>query len=226
MVAPAPMLVSNDAFPSTASQVSSTSISGCGFPHPTPLRLLSHPAAVLSLGLLSSPHVPAPSPYAMADVGWARRYWHGLSVLPATDQLFHSLPTAPDVLLLPQLISPVGEGSSLGWEPLCFFRVPSAPQGVEGPISLSLLLLLPLLHSVLLGHLGIFFVLSSVQGLWLVFSWSSVRIVPSVDVFLMHLWRDELDVHLFLCYLASLTLNLFSYFYCLGIDITVNIVDL
>ena len=40
------------------------------------------------------------------------------------------------------------------------------------------------------SYVGIFLVLSGVRGLLLVFSWCSVRIVPSLDVFLMHLWRE------------------------------------
>ena len=47
-----------------------------------------------------------------------------------------------------------------------------------------------LLFSVLLSYPGIFIILSNVQGLLLVYSWCSVRIVASVDVFLMHPWRE------------------------------------
>ena len=132
------------------------------------------------------------------------------------ERLFHSLPTAPDVLLLPQLISLLVRGFLGMWEPLYFFRSHQPPRGVR-PISLPLLLLPLFLHSVLPGHLGIFFVLSSVQGLWLVFSWCPVRTVPSVDVFLMHLWREmKLDVLLLLCHLSSSHLQFFIfYFICI-----------
>ena len=132
---------------------------------------------------------PAPMHNGRHMWAGAHRCWHRLSGLPATDQLFHSLPTAPDVLLLPQLISLLVRGFLGMWEPLYFFRSHQPPRGVR-PISLPLLLLPLFLHSVLPGHLGIFFVLSSVQGLWLVFSWCPVRTVPSVDVFLMHLWGE------------------------------------
>lgn len=73
----------------------------------SPQAASSHPAAVLSLGLLSSLHVPAPSPSQSLCVpadtcpGLGRRgMWSRPSVLPATDQLFHSPLTALDVLLL------------------------------------------------------------------------------------------------------------------------------
>ena len=47
-----------------------------------------------------------------------------------------------------------------------------------------------LLFAILPSYAGIFIVLSGVQGLLLVFSWCSVRIVASIDVFLMHPWRE------------------------------------
>ena len=152
---------------------------------------------------------PAPMHNGRHMWAGAHRCWHRLSGLPATDQLFHSLPTAPDVLLLPQLISLLVRGFLGMWDPLYFFRSHQPPRGVR-PISLPLLLLPLFLHSVLPGHLGIFFVLSSVQGLWLVFSWCPVRTVPSVDVFLMHLWREMNSMSTYSsAILPPFTLNLF-----------------
>ena len=63
------------------------------------------------------------------------------------------------------------------------------PQGA-GPIPLPLLLLLPSFFSILPSYAGMFIVLSGVQGLLLVFRRCSVRIVASIDVFLMHPWRE------------------------------------
>ena len=48
----------------------------------------------------------------------------------------------------------------------------------------------PFLFPILPSYAGIFIVLSGVQGLLLVFSRCSVRIVASIDVFLMHPWRE------------------------------------
>ena len=48
----------------------------------------------------------------------------------------------------------------------------------------------PFFFSVLPSYAGIFIVLPNVQGLLLVFSQCSVRIVASIDVFLMHQWRE------------------------------------
>ena len=84
------------------------------------------------------------------------------------------------------------------WEPLLCF---SYPPGVQIPycfLSSSFFLL----SFVLPGYARIFIVLSIVQGLLLVFSWCSVRIVPSVDVFLMHLCKDDLHVLLLLLHLG------------------------
>ena len=68
----------------------------------SPQAASSDPAALLSLGLLSSLHVPAPSRSQSLCVpadtcpGLGRRgMWSRPSVLPATDQLFQSPLTAP-----------------------------------------------------------------------------------------------------------------------------------
>ena len=71
-------------------------------------------------------------------------------------------------------------------EPLLCF---SSPPGVLRP-SHFLSSFFSLLSFALPSYMGILLVLSGVQGLLLMFSWCSVRIVPSVDVFFMHLWRE------------------------------------
>ena len=60
------------------------------------------------------------------------------------------------------------------------------------------------LFSVIPSYAGIFIVLSSVQGLLLVFSWCSVRIVASIDIFLIHPWREMHSVSTY----SSAILNL------------------
>ena len=83
---------------------------------------------------------------------------------------------------------PVGEGVPLDVGPSLLFQVPSNPRGMD-PIPLPLFFFSSFFCPTWSSR--IFFVLSSVQGLWLMFSWFSVRTFPSVDIFLMHLWRDE-----------------------------------
>ena len=108
------------------------------------------------------------------------------SVLWTTDRPFHSPLTASDASLLSQLISPLVRRFPWMREPLlCFSYSP----GVQVP-SRFLSSSFSLFSFILPGYVGIFIVLSGVQGLLLVFSWCSTRTVPSVDVFLMHLWRE------------------------------------
>ena len=64
-----------------------------------------------------------------------------------------------------------------------------------------------LLSFILLRYVGIFLVLSSVH-LLLVFSWCSVRTVPSVKVFLMHLWRQMKSMT---SYSSTVLVNLLSW---------------
>ena len=89
---------------------------------PSPQAVSLQRTAVLSLGLLSKPHVPAPSPWARVSV-WDMQgcgldpLCRSHSVLPATDRLLHSplspqsSPSVPDDLLsvggLPQMWEPV-----------------------------------------------------------------------------------------------------------------------
>ena len=111
------------------------------------------------------------------------------SVPSATDLLLHPLPTASNASLLSQSISPTERGFPRIRESLLCFSSPtlgsrSHPTSSPPPS--------PFFFSVLPSYAGIFIVLSGVQGLLLVFSWCSqyVRIVASVDVFLMHPWRE------------------------------------
>ena len=152
------------------------------------------PTIVLLLGLYSNPHAPAPSPRAHQ---WTHIPVWGMqcscmdclcrshSVLSATDWPFHPPLTASDASLLSQLISPSVRGLPQMWEPLCCFSSPTGEQVLSHFLSSSFSL-----SFILPGYAGIFIVLSGVQGLLLAFSQCSVRIVASVDVFLMHLWRE------------------------------------
>ena len=155
---------------------------GCSSPSSFSLLPHSRTLCDCSVALWSRSGSPDQSRYSLCSASWGRS---------------------------PQLISLLVRGFLGMWEPLYFFRSHQPPRGVR-PISLPLLLLPLFLHSVLPGHLGIFFVLSSVQGLWLVFSWCPVRTVPSVDVFLMHLWREMNSMSTYSsAILPPFTLNLF-----------------
>ena len=111
---------------------------------------------------------------------------------------------------------PVGEAVPLDVGTSLLFQVPSNPRGMD-PIPLPLFFFSPFFCPTWSSR--IFFVLSSVQGLWLMFSWFSVRTFPSVDVFLMHLWREmKLDVLLLLCHLSSSHLQfVIFYFICIAL---------
>ena len=100
----------------------------------SPQAVSLQPTAVLSPGLLSKPHVPTPRPCAHQWTLISGRGMQGCgtdclcrshSVLPATDQLLHSLPIASEAPLLPQLIFP--QVSVLPWmqEPLLSFSYPT-----------------------------------------------------------------------------------------------------
>ena len=108
------------------------------------------------------------------------------SGLSATDWLFHpplnSLRCSPSV----PTDFPIGEGASPDAGNSSLLQLPL--RGTD-PIPLPLLFF-SLLSFVLPSYVGIFLVLTGVQGLLLVFSQCSVRILPSVDVFLIHLWRE------------------------------------
>lgn len=116
-------------------QASSTSIPVYRTPPsvPSPQDVSSPPTAVLCLGLLSRPHIPAPSPclhwWTPSQTGWA-----GLGSVPcvqvslcpaATRWLLCSLPTENEALLLSRLSSP-SEGLPGIWRPLLTFI---SPQG-------------------------------------------------------------------------------------------------
>ena len=109
----------------------------------SPHAVSSHPAAVLSLGLLSNPHVPAPSPHVH---WWTHVPGQGTqdcgmdclcrshSVLPAKDRPFHYPLTAPVAPFLSQLISLLVRGFPHMKEPLHSF---SSPQGAQVPSHFS-----------------------------------------------------------------------------------------
>ena len=158
----------------------------------SPQAVSSQPIAVISVDLLSNPHVPAPSPH----VHWrthvpvctcravAPTVCVGLTLSCLPQQPFLPPPAASDVPLLSQLISPL-----VRWLPRmqeCLLFLPSPP-GVQVPSHFLSSSFSFLLSFVLPSNVRTFPVLSGIQGLLLVFSWCSVRIVPSVDVFLMHL---------------------------------------
>ena len=71
-------------------------------------------------------------------------------------------------------------------EPLLSF---SFPPGVQVP-SHFLSSSFSIFSFILPGYTGIFLVLLGVRGLLLMFNRCSVRVVPFVDVFLMHLWGE------------------------------------
>ena len=107
------------------------------------------------------------------------------SVQSATDWLFNPSPTASDAPLF-QLISLLVRGLP-GCGNLSSFSTPLQGTQVPSVLSSSFSLILPL---IIPGYVGIFPVLSSVQGLLPVFSQCTVIVVPSVGVFLMHLQRE------------------------------------
>ena len=118
----------------------------------------------------------------------------------------HSVPSATG-----QLLHPLLTASNVS-SPFCPNRLPHwrgrfpVRKGVSLNTGISLMLLLPcprvqvpsrflsssfsLLFFILPSYAVIFIVLSSLQGLLLVLIRCSVRVVSSIDVFLMHLWRE------------------------------------
>ena len=118
------------------------------------------------------------------------------SILCTTDILFHSPLTAADAPLLSQLMSPSFEGISPDVGNFLSFQY---PQGCRShPISSSLPTAPPLLSFILPSSSGISSVLSGVQDLLKMISHCSVRIVSSVAVSLMHLWRKMNSMSSFL----------------------------
>ena len=165
-------------------------------PHSHPLSLSPHgqqqsPPRVCSLNPMFQPPAPMCTSRRLSQAGprraVARTTFIGLtlSCLPQTGCC--SLLQAPESPLLSQLMSPQVRGLPQVWAPLLTFsslpgaQVPSCFLSSSFPLLLS---------SVLPGHMRIFLVLLGVQGPLLVFSRCSVRIVPFVAVFLMHLWGE------------------------------------
>ena len=124
--------------------------------------------------------------------------WYGPSVYFSLCPICHRLATSPssDVLMLPfcpnlfccqrgvfpirEQVSPNSGISPLLQLPCCGVPVPSC--FLSSSFSLFFI--------ILPSYAGMFIVLSGVQSLLLVFSWCSVRTVASIDVFLMHPWRE------------------------------------
>ena len=116
---------------------------------PSPQAVSSQPMAVLSLGLLSNPHIPAPSPrahwqtcFSLGCAGLWHRLCRSHSVLSATDGSFHPPPTASDALLLSQIISPSVRGLPWMREPLPFLSSPPGSQVLSHFLSSSFSFLL------------------------------------------------------------------------------------
>lgn len=168
--------------------------SGCLVSSLRPLRLLfSHPAAVFPWVLFSVLMFPATQPLCIMARCKARRrrYWHGLSVLPATDQLF-PLFNSPQMFSFTPNDLPVGE-EFLGMWDLSTSSGPISPTGCGPLLPLSLPFFFTQSYSVfnVCPSLRDIFVLP-----WCPRSLASVQLVPwelfpSLRyTFLMHLWRE------------------------------------
>ena len=178
--------------------VTSVSTPGSRLPPFHPLRLSPHrqwqsspwicsliPTFQLPAPVLTSGHTSQSG--AHRAVTWTVYVGHSLSCLPQTRHF--TLFQQPQILLFCPNWFPCWWGGFPGRGNLSSSSV-STPPGAQVPshfLSSSFSLLISF---VLPSYARIFPVLSSVQGPLLVFSWCSVRIDPSVDVFLMHLWRE------------------------------------
>ena len=158
-------------------QASSPSISVRRAPPSLPFLQVvsSQPTAVLCLGLLSRPHIPASSPclqwWTPSQAGWAGQgsvpCIH-VSLCPAATDCCHVL--FPQRMRLP---------FCLNWAPpvrvfprygdLSFLQTPPR---VAGPIPLPFLFFFLLLSFALPSSAGIFLVLLDFKGPLLVFSWA------------------------------------------------------
>ena len=166
----------------------------CGAPYSHHFRLPCH-SQQLPLPWVCSPNptfqhpdpsTPGDTQLSLGCTGCSMDHAHrSHSVLPSTDQLLHS-PLSPwNSFWVP--------ADFPNWEVRGFLCVQEllltfgSPPGVLVP---SHFLFSFFLSFILPGCVGIFLVLLDVWGLLLVFSKSSVRIVPFVDVFLMYLWGE------------------------------------
>ena len=132
------------------------------------------------------------------------------SVPSSVDQSLHLFPTASNASLLSQLISPSERGFPFQRGGFPYFGISpllQLPCLRVQVLSRFLSSSFSLLFFILPSYAGVFIVLSGVQGLLLVFSQWSVRIVASIDVFLMHLWRE---VNSMSSYSSAIFLKFFS----------------
>ena len=157
-------------------QASSPSIPVCRAPPslPFPKGVSSQPRAELCLGLLSRPHIPAPSPFLQrwtpSQAGWA-----GLGAVPVCRSplscclwLLPCSPPTEDEDPLPSQLGSPSEGLPQRWRPLLSSDLPR----FAGPIPLPFLFFFFLLSFALPSSAGIFLVLLDFQGPLLVFSWA------------------------------------------------------
>ena len=185
-------------------RASSTSIPGCGAPLSHPLRLF--PCSQQQ----SSPRVCSPNPtsqYLSAPADTVSQAGTGRAV--SRTPVYVSLcPACTDLLLCSPLSPwsspsvPADPGSERASPDAEISPLLQLPIGVQVP-SRFYSSSFSLISFILPGYSGIFLVISGVQGPLLVFSWCSVRIIPFVDVFLMHLWGEMNSV----CSYSSIILN-------------------
>ena len=152
-------------------QASSTCIPMCRAPPslPSPQDVSSQPIEVLCLGLLSRPHIPAPSPclqwWTPSQAGWAGQGsvpCVQVSLSPAATDCWRVL--FPQRMRLPFCLiwtPPTSEELLWMWRPL----LSSDPPRVAGPTPLPFLFLFLLLSLVLPVKAGIFLDLFIVHSL-------------------------------------------------------------
>ena len=129
---------------------------------PIPQSVSTQPTIVFSPYPLSKPHIPSLSPRQLwwtPISGWGEQgcgtdhLYKSHSFLPATDQLLHFPPVAPEAPILCQLISLQVRGLPQVQEPVLSFSS-HTPGGQV--LSVSSFLLLPFLSFILPSYAGIF----------------------------------------------------------------------
>ena len=175
---------------------SSLGIPCCGFPPSLPLSPSPHSQQLFLLWPCSPiPNLQFPAPCTPLNIHPSLGHivpWYGPSVYFSLCQVCYQSTSSPssDSLKCFPLVPvdfPTSERVSLNSGIFPLFQLPHP--GVQAP-SCFLSSSSSLLFFILASYAGIFIVISGVQGLLLVFSQCSVRIVASIIVFLMYLWRD------------------------------------